>query len=87
MIHAAVGALCVLLFVVLAYMFTMAEIELNPVSRNLLGMGHTRSDLIPKGRMQWFDVCGLCWFTLGPMRPCLLSGAGHLVGFQKFICL
>ncbi|GFH27265.1 uncharacterized protein HaLaN_25561, partial [Haematococcus lacustris] len=40
-IHASVAAIAVGLFVVLATIFTAAEVELNPVSRNLLGMPHS----------------------------------------------
>ncbi len=42
MIHVAVAAFSVVVFVVLASVFTMAEIELNPVSKNLMGMAHTK---------------------------------------------
>jgi hypothetical protein len=42
MIHIAVAALAVVMFMLLATMFTLAEIELNPVSRNLMGMAHTK---------------------------------------------
>ncbi len=42
MIHVAVGAVAIAVFCTLASIFSMAEIELNPVSRNLMGMAHTK---------------------------------------------
>ncbi|KAJ9530074.1 hypothetical protein QJQ45_023353, partial [Haematococcus lacustris] len=45
-IHASVAAIAVGLFVVLATIFTAAEVELNPVSRNLLGMPHSRVEVL-----------------------------------------
>jgi hypothetical protein len=42
LIHVAVSAVAVALFMVLASLFTMAEVELNPVSHNLLAMAHTK---------------------------------------------
>jgi hypothetical protein len=37
-----VAAVAAFIFVILATVFTLAEIELNPVSRNLMGMAHTK---------------------------------------------
>jgi hypothetical protein len=42
MAHVGVAATALVFFSVLATAFTMAEIDLNPVSRNALGMGHTK---------------------------------------------
>jgi hypothetical protein len=41
-IHVAVSAVAVALFVILAALFIMGEIELNPVSHNLMAMAHTK---------------------------------------------
>lgn len=40
--HVAVATLALVIFAILATPFTMAEIDLNPVSKNALGMGHTK---------------------------------------------
>jgi hypothetical protein len=42
MIHVGVAAVAIVAFVILASVFTMAEVELNPVSRNLMGIAHTK---------------------------------------------
>jgi hypothetical protein len=42
LIHLSVAAVAVAIFIVLATVFTLAEVELNPVSRNLMGMAHTK---------------------------------------------
>jgi hypothetical protein len=41
-IHLAVAGVSALIFTFLATMFSLAEIELNPISRNLLGTPHTK---------------------------------------------
>jgi hypothetical protein len=42
MAHVGEAATALVFFFVLATAFTMAEIDLNPVSKNALGMGHTK---------------------------------------------
>ncbi|KAL6754986.1 hypothetical protein V8C86DRAFT_270236 [Haematococcus lacustris] len=44
--HAAVAAGSVVVFTVLAAVFTGAEVELNPVSKNLLGMAHSQVEVM-----------------------------------------
>ncbi|KAJ9529670.1 hypothetical protein QJQ45_014402 [Haematococcus lacustris] len=44
--HAAVAAVSVVVFTVLAAVFTGAEVELNPVSKNLLGMAHSQVEVM-----------------------------------------
>ncbi len=41
-VHMAVAAVALVVFVVLATAFTTAEIDMNPASRNLLGMSHSK---------------------------------------------
>ena len=42
LIHMAVAGVSVVVFIFLATIFQAAEVELNPVSRNLLGMAHSK---------------------------------------------
>lgn len=42
MIHVAVACLSLIVFVALAASFTMAEVELNPLSKNPLATAHSR---------------------------------------------
>jgi hypothetical protein len=42
MIHIAVSAVSILIFMALAMAFSMAEIELNPVSKNIMGIAHSK---------------------------------------------
>ena len=42
MIHVVVAAVAIVIFFILAIVFTMAEIELNPASKNLMGIAHTK---------------------------------------------
>jgi hypothetical protein len=42
LIHIIVAAAAICIFFMLAIVFQMAEIELNPVSKNLMGMAHTK---------------------------------------------
>jgi hypothetical protein len=42
LIHVGVASVAIVAFVALACVFTMAEIELNPVSTNPIGMAHTK---------------------------------------------
>jgi hypothetical protein len=41
-VHIVVATAALIIFGMLATPFTMAEIDLNPVSKNALGMGHTK---------------------------------------------
>ena len=41
-IHAAVSAVSMVVFVVLSATFQMGELELNMATKNLLGMAHSR---------------------------------------------
>ena len=42
LIHASVAAIAIAVFVPLAMLFTMAEMELNPVSRNYFAVAHSK---------------------------------------------
>jgi hypothetical protein len=42
LVHVAVATIALITFAILATPFTMAEIDLNPTSKNALGMGHTK---------------------------------------------
>ena len=42
LIHVAVSAVAIVAFITMASIFTMAEVELNPASHNLLGMAHSK---------------------------------------------
>jgi hypothetical protein len=41
-IHVVVSATSITAFFTLAALFTMAEMELNPVSKNVLGVAHSK---------------------------------------------
>lgn len=45
-IHVSVAAVSVVTFIVMAAFFVMAEVELNPISHNLLGMAHSKVELM-----------------------------------------
>ncbi|GFH11722.1 uncharacterized protein HaLaN_07268 [Haematococcus lacustris] len=58
-IHATVAAVSVALFVLLATIFTAAEVELNPVSKNLLGMAHSKVEVMGFGIRMVMTACSV----------------------------
>ncbi|GLC52514.1 hypothetical protein PLESTB_000638200 [Pleodorina starrii] len=44
-VHAVVSALCLVLFVSIALLLNMAEVEVNPLSRRPLALGHSGADV------------------------------------------
>ena len=41
-IHVVVAACSLIVFIVLATLFQMAEMELDPLTQNVLGIGHSK---------------------------------------------
>lgn len=74
MIHAALAALSLLLFIPMALLFTMGEMELNPLTHNMLATAHSKVEVFTilikalmtlsstfLNDMRWMAVVEICF--------------------------